>query len=103
VNAPSSRLTPAEQAQWITELVNRTDPAPPEAPAACILDTGVNRGHPLLQHSLAEDDLHTCDPGWGSADHDGHGTEMAGVTLYGTFARRWRVLIASGCAITSSP
>ncbi|EQD54938.1 Y4bN protein, partial [mine drainage metagenome] len=31
----------------------------------------------------ASDDLHTCDPTWGAADHDGHGTEMAGVTLYG--------------------
>ena len=76
-------LAPEEQADWINDLVDRTDPPPDEAPAACILDTGVNRGHHLLEHSLAEDDLHTCDPNWGAADHDGHGTQMAGVTLYG--------------------
>jgi hypothetical protein len=76
-------LTPEEQAGWINDLVRRTDPPPDAAPAACILDTGVNRGHRLLEHSLAVDDLHTCDPNWGAADHDGHGTQMAGVTLYG--------------------
>lgn len=76
-------LSLAEQADWINDLIKRTEPAPAEAPAACILDTGVNRGHPLLEHSLADTDLHTCDPSWGAADHDGHGTKMAGVTLYG--------------------
>jgi hypothetical protein len=76
-------MAPAEQAQWIDDLVNRTEPAPHDAPAACILDTGINRGHPLLGHSLDDDDMHTCDPGWGSSDHAGHGTEMAGVSLYG--------------------
>ena len=76
-------LAPAEQADWIDDLVRRTAPPDGDAPAACILDTGVNRGHPLLAHSLAEEDLHTSDPSWGTADHDGHGTEMAGVSLYG--------------------
>jgi Subtilase family len=76
-------LSPAEQADWISDLVNRTEPAPATAPAACILDTGINRGHPLLGHSLSEDDLHTCNLAWGASDHDGHGTQMAGVTLYG--------------------
>ncbi len=76
-------LTPTEQADWIRDVVGRTIPPGGDAPAACILDTGVNRGHPLLRHSLAESDLHTCDPRWGSADHDGHGTKMAGLALYG--------------------
>ena len=76
-------LMPAEQADWINDLVRRTVLSDDDAPAACILDTGVNRGHPLLEHSLAVEDPHTCDPTWGPADHDGHGTEMAGVTLYG--------------------
>jgi hypothetical protein len=76
-------LMPAEQADWISDLLRRTVRPDDGAPAACILDTGVNRGHPLLEHSLGVEDLHTCDPNWGAADHDGHGTEMAGVTLYG--------------------
>lgn len=76
-------LSPAEQAEWIDDLVARTHLPDDAAPAACILDTGVNRGHPLLEHSLAEEDMHSCDPTWGVADDDGHGTEMAGLTLYG--------------------
>jgi len=76
-------LTPVEEAEWIDDLISRTEPPPDGAPAACILDTGVNRGHPLLAHSLAEGDVHTCDPSWGADDHDGHGTEMAGIALYG--------------------
>lgn len=76
-------LSPAEQADWVDDLVARTEPAPDGSPAACILDTGVNRGHPLLEHSLATEDMHACHPDWGVDDHDGHGSEMAGVTLYG--------------------
>jgi hypothetical protein len=53
------------------------------APAVCVLDTGVTRGHPLLEKSLAVADCHTCDPAWGAHDHHGHGTEMAGLALYG--------------------
>jgi hypothetical protein len=68
---------------WVDDLVNRTTPADGSAPAACVLDTGVNRGHPLLEQSLAVADTQTCDPGWGTHDHDGHGTEMAGLALYG--------------------
>lgn len=33
--------------------------------------------------ALAEDDLHTYHPTWDVSDHDGHGTEMAGLALYG--------------------
>ena len=72
-----------EQADLILDLVARTSAAGSDAPAICILDTGVNRGHPLLEHSLAEQDTHTAYPTWGSHDHDGHGTAMAGLTLYG--------------------
>lgn len=78
-----SQLTQIEQADWVENLASRTTPADDEAPAACILDTGVNRGHPLLEHSIAEDDMHACVPAWGVHDHDGHGTAMAGISLYG--------------------
>jgi hypothetical protein len=77
------RLSQVEQADWITDLVSRTAPPPEDAPAACILDTGVNRGHPLLEHAIADSDMHACVPTWGVHDHDGHGTEMAGIALYG--------------------
>jgi hypothetical protein len=77
-------LTPAEQADWATNLLERTtfrDEA--TAPHICILDTGVNRGHPLLAPALDEADLHTHSPDWHKNDHDGHGSEMAGIALYG--------------------
>jgi hypothetical protein len=78
-----SQLTQVEQADWVENLAARTTPADDQAPAACILDTGVNRGHPLLEHSIAEDDMYACVPAWGVHDHDGHGTAMAGISLYG--------------------
>jgi len=76
-------MGPAEQAEWVRDLRERTTAAGGDAPAVCVLDTGVNRGHPLLEDSLAAADLHTCEPGWGPHDHHGHGTEMAGLALYG--------------------
>jgi len=79
-------LPASGQTEWVDELLARTTTAPDGAPAVCILDTGVNRGHPLLELNLAVDDLHTCNPNWNVADHNGHGTEMAGLGLYGNLA-----------------
>ncbi len=73
----------AVQAEWVDELAARTHPAHGGAPAACLVDTGVHQAHPLLSPSLDADDCHTCDPTWGVADRHGHGTEMAGLALYG--------------------
>lgn len=76
---------PEEQAAWVQQLLDRTSAAGDDAPAACIVDTGVYRLHPLLSQSLNPNDCHACDPTWGTEDHDGHGTEMAGLALYGDF------------------
>jgi subtilase family protein len=58
---------------------------PADAPAIALLDTGVNRGHPLLAPVITDDDLHAHTPAWGVHDTDpkGHGTGMAGLALYG--------------------
>lgn len=77
------RMRAAEQAEWAAELAERTRTPGPGAPVVCVLDTGVAREHPLLEPSLQSDDVHACDPGWGTHDHHGHGTEMAGLSLYG--------------------
>jgi len=76
-------LSTQEKAEWIRDLQQRTAPPTPDAPAVCILDTGVNAGHALLAIALQPSDQHTYDPAWGPDDHDGHGTEMAGLALYG--------------------
>ena len=74
-----------EQADWLDDLMNRTRFAPETdaTPHACLLDSGVNRGHPLLALALDAGDLHTVEPGWGTDDAAGHGTEMAGLALVG--------------------
>lgn len=86
-------MAPEEQGEWAKELLARTTPPTPGAPAVCVLDTGVTRGHPLLQAALAAVDCHMCEPAWGPHDHDGHGTEMAGLALYGDLTS---VLAGSG-------
>ena len=77
------RMPATEQAEWAADLAERTRAAGPGAPVVCLLDTGVAREHPLLSVALDAADVHACDPGWGTHDHHGHGTEMAGLSLYG--------------------
>jgi hypothetical protein len=78
-----ARQPPTQQAEAVERLAARTRPAPLDAPVATILDTGVHRAHPLIEPSLRSEDCHTVDPAWGTADGEGHGTEMAGLALYG--------------------
>lgn len=57
--------------------------------AVCVLDSGANRGHVLLEPLLAEEDLHTYLPAWGVTDNGpwrGHGTGMTGISAYGDLA-----------------
>lgn len=74
-----------EQPAWLDELLNRTQyrSSTKDTPYVCILDTGVARGHPLLAPALADSDLHTIEPGWGTDDQHGHGTSMGGLALAG--------------------
>ena len=75
-------LRAAEQMEWIRELLDRVILPGEGAPAVCILDTGVDRVHPLLEASLPEESWLACN-GWSRGDHEGHGTEMAGLALLG--------------------
>lgn len=99
--APFDAMDTPEQAEWVDDLLHRTSGPDDGAPAVCVLDTGVNRGHHLLVNVLAEEDLHTANPNWGTADHPrgsrgaGHGTEMAGLAAYGNLAP----LLASSSSI----
>lgn len=74
-----------EQHAWKDDLLARTSfPAHQEdVPRVCLLDSGVNRGHPLLAPLLATVDLHTVNPAWGAHDQANHGTGLAGVAAYG--------------------
>lgn len=52
--------------------------------SVCILDAGVNKNHPLLCYAIGDEETHTVRPEWGKDEIGfGHGTEMAGIALYG--------------------
>ena len=78
-------LPPRDQADFIQDALARIVPPPIDAPSVCHLDTGVNRGHPLLGLALAEEHLLAVDPTWLASDGhpQQHGTGMAGLGLYG--------------------
>lgn len=84
LNTPVLSRPPHEQGLLVSALAERTTPAPPGSPAVCLVDTGVSRGHGLLEAHLAEADCHRVEPSWPAADEHGHGTAMAGVALYGS-------------------
>lgn len=78
-----------EQAAWSVDLGQRLVDPPRDAPAVCVLDTGVTQAHPLIARALSTEDVHAANPEWGRDDDGGgpemmgHGTEMAGLALYG--------------------
>jgi hypothetical protein len=74
-----------EQRQWLDDMVARTHfvAESDEVPRICLLDSGVNRGHPLLAPLLTELDMHAVEPGWGTDDPANHGTGLAGLAAYG--------------------
>ncbi|HTI71881.1 MAG TPA: S8 family peptidase [Candidatus Limnocylindria bacterium] len=81
-----SHLSAQEQHEWIDLALGRIQRPEDRAPAVCLLDTGINRGHILLQPVLAEADNHTIFADGDSSDaypNHGHGTPMAGLAAYG--------------------
>lgn len=80
-------MTPLEQQEWIDDalLRMRVAPADDSIPRVCLLDSGVIRGHPLLQPLVADTDLHTVNPAWGVDDTANHGTGVAGLVALGDF------------------
>ncbi|BFG77845.1 S8 family peptidase [Paraburkholderia terrae] len=81
------KLSLSEQADWAKDLLSRTTFPDGEVPHLCLMDTGVNRGHPLLAPALVDEDMHTYDPAWQKTDHAGHGSEMAGIAMWGDLAK----------------
>lgn len=74
-----------DQHEWLEDLAERVVWPGANVPSVCIFDTGVNRGHALIEPVLAADDLHALRDEWGADDHHrfGHGTGMAGLALHG--------------------
>lgn len=72
----------SENNQWIEEALQNITFTKSNN-FICILDTGINNGHSLIEPVLDNPNLLTVEPGWGTNDSDGHGTNMAGVAIYG--------------------
>ncbi len=81
-------MTPPEQHEWVNETLARLNVAPDtdDTPRICLLDSGVNAGHPLLTPFLNTTDLHTVSPAWGVDDTANHGSGLAGLAALGDLA-----------------
>jgi len=82
-----SSMRPNEQAKWVEDCLKNITPSSNDLVSVCILDTGITKAHPLIDPHLAPTDMHSYNPDWHLNDHDGHGTEMAGLSLYGDLVR----------------
>lgn len=77
-----------EQSEWVEDLLARLSITDSNV-KVCILDSGVNNGHPLIGPLLAKSDCLTVNSSWGTDDRAqiagsrGHGTLMAGIVGYG--------------------
>lgn len=77
-------MNPEEQMGWVESLQERTIfEAVNDPNYVTLLDRGVSRAHPLIQPALAAADRHAADPAWSVEDMVGHGTQLAGLSLYG--------------------
>jgi len=74
---------PAEQTEWVNDLIDRLEVNNQSQVVICLLDTGVNNGHPLIEPVLSGADCQSVISEWGTNDHDKHGTLMAGLSAYG--------------------
>ena len=74
---------PEDRIASVDEVMELIQPPPASAPRTVIFDTGVNFANPLVGLALAAADCASIDAAWVTNDHDGHGTHMAGIALYG--------------------
>ena len=72
----------SEQQEWIEDVRNRVITNSNSNSVVCILDTGLNNGHPLITDIVPDENCATV-VGEGNSDRNGHGTNMCGITIYG--------------------
>ena len=73
-----TRIPAAEQAALTENIAARVQPPEPNAPVLCLLDGGINEGHPLLTPAFGPESVHTWKIDWGTQDDDEHGTAIPG-------------------------
>jgi len=88
----------AEQQAWVDNLLNRIQLVDSNV-KICLLDSGVNNGHQLLQPIIDDANTLTVNNDWGTDDHEprtGHGTLMAGIAGYGQMEK---VLVSANAVL----
>jgi hypothetical protein bacD2_01288 len=71
-----------EQQEWVDDLRSRLEINNDTDSVVCVLDSGINNGHPLLEPIIPEKNCGSV-VGEGIADGNGHGTRMCGTVIYG--------------------
>ena len=74
-----------EAKEWVDDLLGRVD-LDADPSAVCLLDSGLNAAHPLIEPFTDPSVRLTARPEWGANDQIGHGTQMAGLALFGDLA-----------------
>ncbi len=74
-------LVSSEQKEWVEELLSRVT-YQNSGVSICLLDTGVTAAHPLLDQAVDLTNIQSVNSTWGNGDHQGHGTEMAGIAMF---------------------
>ncbi|MGB3466674.1 MAG: S8 family peptidase [Cyclobacteriaceae bacterium] len=73
-----------DQQGWVADLMSRINFGH-SGVRICLLDSGVNNGHQLINPVLDDENCLTVNPEWGVDDHEfgsGHGTLMGGIAIY---------------------
>lgn len=78
-----TELPNADQAAWVDTLVPRLSVSPDTQISVCVIDTGVNNGHPLLAPIMDDGQCDSVEAEWGTTDDHGHGTGMVGTVAFG--------------------
>lgn len=72
-----------EQEQWLDITLDRIEWPSEDAPAVCLIDSGINRGHALIEPLLRAADCETVFADDDRSDDLKHGTPMAGLAAFG--------------------
>lgn len=79
---------PEERFEALGEVLELVSPPEPDCAVTTLFDTGVNFANPLVGIALDQANCQAIEPDWPVADHDGHGTKMAGIALYRDLEKR---------------
>lgn len=79
-----NKISVVDQRDFVNDLLKRLDFTLRSNTSVCLLDTGVNNGHKLLEPLLSDENMHSVNPTKGIYDIADHGTRMAGIASYFT-------------------